>query len=1152
MKKKIVGKRILSLTMTALMALSCVPAAAAELTPDDPWSIADAAVSNVTYTVDGKSLYARVYEDYYLDKDNTSLTNAQYENAKVAVIVPNGADENSPIFYMVNNSGWLANSYEIILDDGGSYSTSEDGKASQAALALKEGYVVVMAGLRTRMDEETINHSPVTVADAKAVIRYLRHNDGIVGDTDRIFISGTSGGGALSAAIGADGNSSDFYEELYKIGAAGMSSETESTINDDVFGVVAYCPITDLGHADGSYEFAYAGARQDLRDSDYTAQTEGYSLSDSTMKVSPELAAYWADYVNGLGIEGVDASFDKENLTASGTLYDTMKSLIMECYQGALDELGKDAFLETLKTRTPAAEYQGGTPKEGWQTDWVTFSDDGTKIADIDMDGYLYYVALGQNLKNAPAFTNQGTPEEARNENNLFGQPDEKYGFLTSIVYDLQPEDSSLKETYGSFENYWAQNGELLTGQANMVDSIHYLVSDDGTSAPYWYVRHGSNDRDTSCANQTLLYCAMKSDSSIKNVDFAFAWNRGHEGSYDIAEASAFMADALADAGTPLPEKDDWSIRDANQINTTYTIAGEKLNVTQYVDYYLKDTGDLTDELYENAKVNVWVPENATAESPILYMVNNGGWRMNTYSPELIRGIDPSATDIDPYADGNMAAMALKNGYVVVTAGLRSRGSQDSQGNYNHSPVTVADAKAVIRYLRHNDGIVGDTDKIFITGTSGGGALSAAIGANGNSSDFYDELYTIGAAGMTDAATSTLKDDVYGVIAYCPITDLGHADGSYDFTYSSVRATMIADGYTEPGNLSLNDTTMALSPVLAADWADYVNNYGLKNGVGKDLTAVFEDGQASGTLYDGMEKLMLKCLQDALDELGEETFVNTIKERTADSGYQNNAAEDDSWKTDWFTIEDGVITEFDMEGYLYYVALGQVLKPAPAFTNSGTSNDVGFNENNLFGNPGEEIGYLQKAVADIDTSGLIQSYGSWENYWNQNGSLLTQQSRMLDSIAYLNDEEDGDSAAYWWVRHGSIDRDTGFANQTLLYYSLLNDQNIDTVDFAFQWNTPHTGGYDVAAVEEFMADSLNGVSYKVVVDTEDPVIPEDPGTAEDPAQNPEQPTGNEQNIEKGKPAKTGDSANVALPIVCAAIAGCAAVYAGLRMKRRKM
>ncbi|WP_417038259.1 hypothetical protein, partial [Dialister invisus] len=149
MKNKKAGKRILALTMTALMGFSCMPAAAAEPTADDPWSIADASVTNATYTVDGKSLYARVYEDYYLDRDNTSLTDAQYENAKVAVIVPNGADENSPIFYMVNNSGWMANSYDIAVKDGGSYSTSEDGKANQAALALKEGYVVVTAGLRT-------------------------------------------------------------------------------------------------------------------------------------------------------------------------------------------------------------------------------------------------------------------------------------------------------------------------------------------------------------------------------------------------------------------------------------------------------------------------------------------------------------------------------------------------------------------------------------------------------------------------------------------------------------------------------------------------------------------------------------------------------------------------------------------------------------------------------------------------------------------------------------------------------------------------------------------------------------------------------------------------------------------------------------------
>ena len=33
----------------------------------DPWSIGDASVTKATYTVDGKKLYARVYEDYYLN-----------------------------------------------------------------------------------------------------------------------------------------------------------------------------------------------------------------------------------------------------------------------------------------------------------------------------------------------------------------------------------------------------------------------------------------------------------------------------------------------------------------------------------------------------------------------------------------------------------------------------------------------------------------------------------------------------------------------------------------------------------------------------------------------------------------------------------------------------------------------------------------------------------------------------------------------------------------------------------------------------------------------------------------------------------------------------------------------------------------------------
>lgn len=62
----------------------------------------------------------------------------------------------------------------------------------------------------------------------------------------------------------------------------------------------------------------------------------------------------------------------------------------------------------------------------------------------------------------------------------------------------------------------------------------------------------------------------------------------------------------------------------------------------------------------------------------------------------------------------------------------------------------MTDTKAAIRYLRHNRKALsaGDPDKIFVTGTSGGGALSTLIAASGNSPDYFPSLHEIGAAGI--------------------------------------------------------------------------------------------------------------------------------------------------------------------------------------------------------------------------------------------------------------------------------------------------------------------------------------------------------------------------------------------------------------------
>ena len=70
-------------------------------------------------------------------------------------------------------------------------------------------------------------------------------------------------------AIAADGNSSDYYSYLSELGAAGVTYNAHrgtysSTLNDDIFGTVLYCPITDLAHMDAAYEWMYGQTRKEL------------------------------------------------------------------------------------------------------------------------------------------------------------------------------------------------------------------------------------------------------------------------------------------------------------------------------------------------------------------------------------------------------------------------------------------------------------------------------------------------------------------------------------------------------------------------------------------------------------------------------------------------------------------------------------------------------------------------------------------------------------------------------------------------------------------------------------------------------------------------------------------------------------------------
>lgn len=66
--------------------------------------------------------------------------------------------------------------------------------------------------------------------------------------------------------------------------------------------------------------------------------------------------------------------------------------------------------------------------------------------------------------------------------------------------------------------------------------------------------------------------------------------------------------------------------------------------------------------------------------------------------------------------------------------GARGRTLRDAAGTFiGKAPVAIVDLKAAVRYLRFNDDrMPGDAKKIISNGTSAGGALSALLGASGN------------------------------------------------------------------------------------------------------------------------------------------------------------------------------------------------------------------------------------------------------------------------------------------------------------------------------------------------------------------------------------------------------------------------------------
>lgn len=449
----------------------------------------------------------------------------------------------------------------------------------------------------------------------------------------------------------------------------------------------------------------------------------------------------------------------------------------------------------------------------------------------------------------------------------------------------------------------------------------------------------------------------------------------------------------------------------------------------------------------ENQRLNLYIPEayfhggfvnGFTAATAPIFMPNSVGG----YLPgEITEPAEDSR-----HEGANAVLYALSNGYVVAAPAIRGRSLQAGNGYYTgKAPASIVDYKAAVRYVRQNRKAgripAGDTEKIIAGGTSAGGALAALLGAAGNAAEYDPYLRDIGAANE--------RDDIFAVMAYCPITNLENADMAYEWMFNGETTTQSGVPLTE----KQKDASLQLKNAFP----EYLNSLNLRDSLGGKLN-LSPDGD--GIFKEYIESLYLAAAQDALDT-GE-----------------------DLSQTDWITLEQGEAVHMDFAKYKKTV---KRLKDVPAFD----SFDNNSGENNLFGTaeinnrhftrfslenstvvavPREED---EKAV-EKEKAALYRTASPMEKLQLQQADLLEQQEKdKLDLSLYMADaatvrllnpmsfigRAKTDTAPHWRIRHGVLDRDTALAIPAILAVKLKNSGK--AVDFKAAWGYGHDGDYDL-------------------------------------------------------------------------------------------
>lgn len=417
-----------------------------------------------------------------VDKDYQSM------NVSVPIKVDDKTVDatNSPILFVIGVGGYMS----VNNSRAGSGNSPGGGMgvaggssrlSGNADLALAAGYVVVSPGCRGRdnkaADGTYYGKAPAAIVDLKAAVRYIRHNKGALpGNADWIFSTGVSAGGALSALLGASGNSTLYDSYLKEIGAADAK--------DDIFGSACFCPITDLEHADGAYEWMYG------------TTPSGSGLVDQ--ELSKQLKTINEEYQTSLKLKGKNGF---------GTL--------------TADNYNMYLLLYYL---TPSAnKYLIGLPDEKRNeylanNKWITWTDKGAKFAFAD------YVTHVGRMKDLPAFDDINMKQPEPNE---FGNKTTVSRHFTNFSLRLSTGDKNAEI-----------ESELKT-VVNMMNAMYFIGQNNSGCAKYWWLRQGTSDNHTSQTVIANLATSLENKNKIVNT-FLY-WDAGHGTDQDPEDFIAWI-----------------------------------------------------------------------------------------------------------------------------------------------------------------------------------------------------------------------------------------------------------------------------------------------------------------------------------------------------------------------------------------------------------------------------------------------------------------------------------------------------------------------------------------------------------------------------------------------------------------------------------